>query len=253
MVDLQLPTMAEAFQAEVEAGPRPDDTRYDLLHRLLKVQLQRRRENATARRIKAARFPASKSLDDFDFDFQKQLDRSFVMELATIDFVRRGYNLLVGGASGTGKSHICISLGHLACAQNLSVRYTTSADMLRTLFAALATNSLADDIKPFTRCQLLIIDEVGLDRTELDRSRDAQLFYKVVQSRYDDGVSTIITTNLEWDSWGTSLGGDYLATGALLDRLIHRGYLLKIDGPSWRAHQHKKLNQRSAAKNGPEP
>lgn len=169
------------------------------------------------------------------------------MELATLDFVRRGYNLLVGGMSGTGKSHLCISLGHLACADGYTVRYTTSADMLRALFAALATNRLADMIKPYVRSQLLIIDEVGLDRTELDRSRDAQLFYKVVQGRYDNGASTVITTNLDWDHWGNSLGGDYLATTALLDRLIHKGYLLKIEGPSWRAHQHKKLNQRSKA------
>lgn len=244
MVELQLPAMVEALKAEVEQGPRPDDSRFGLLHRLLSAQLQRRRENGTARRIKAARFPSSKSLDNFDFSFQPKLDKAFVMELATLDFVRRGYNLLVGGMSGTGKSHIAISIGHLACAAGYTVRYSTSADMLRTLFAALATNNLSEAIKSYTRGQLLIIDEVGLDRTELDRSRDAQLFYKVVQSRCDRGASTVITTNLEWDHWDTSLGGDYLATGALLDRLIHQGYLLKIDGPSWRAAQHKKLNQR---------
>ena len=143
-----------------------------------------RRERATDRRLIAARFPARKSLDNFDFKFQPQLDRERVLELATLDFVRRGQNLLVAGMSGTGKSHICIALGHLACAAGIRTHYTTSADMLADLQAALATGALTEVAKRYTKPQLLIIDEVGLDRPERDRGRDAQLFYKVVRPRH---------------------------------------------------------------------
>ena len=245
LIALRLPVMAQTLRQEVENGPPQGDTRLGFLWRLVEPQLRTRRENSIARRIRLARFPALKSLDGFDFDFQPNLDRDLVFELATLDFVRRGHNALFGGMSGTGKSHIAISLGYLACAEGFRVCYTTSANLLATLYASLATRSLAEALKPFLRCQLLIIDEVGLDSAERDTSKDAGLFYKVVQHRYDKGHSTIITTNIDWDCWGEYLGGDHVSTSAILDRLIHRGYAITIDGPSWRANEHKRLNQRN--------
>jgi len=236
--------MAETLRQEIESGPPEGETRLDFLWRLVEPQLITRRQNAIARRIQQARFPSLKTLDGFDFDFQPNLDRDLVFELATLDFLRRGHNVLFGGMSGTGKSHIAISFGYLACAEGFRVRYTTSANLLETLFASLATRSLTEALKPFLRCQLLIIDEVGLDSAERETSKDAGLFYKVVQDRYDDGRSTIITTNIDWDCWGDYLGGDDRTTSAILDRLIHRGYAVTIDGPSWRANEHKRLNQR---------
>ena len=155
--------MAERLDAQVAAGPLDDDSRLDFLWRLVEPQLTRRRERAVERRIDAARFPAHKSLDAFDFDFQPTLDRDRILELASLDFVRRGQNLLVAGMSGTGKSHICIAIGYLACAAGFRTRYTTSADMLAALNASLATGSLAQAIKPYVRPHLLVLDEVGLD------------------------------------------------------------------------------------------
>ena len=180
-------------------------------------------------------------LDGFDFSFQPNLRRERVLELGTLDFVRRGQNVLIAGMSGTGKSHICIALGHLACLAGFRTVYTTSADMLGTLHASLATHTLPAAIKPYLRAQLLIIDEVGLDRPERDRSRDAHLFYKVVSTRDENRRSTIITSNIAWDTWGEYLGDD-VATVAILDRLVHHGHLVNIDGPSYRAAQHEKLN-----------
>jgi len=217
------------------------DSRLRWLWRLVEPQIHARRERATERRLTAARFPAHKSLDNFDFKFQPTLDRERVLELATLDFVRRGQNLLVAGMSGTGKSHICMALGHLACAAGIRTRYTTSADMLSDLHTALATGVLTDVAKRYTRPQLLIIDEVGLDRPERDRGRDAQLFYKIVRPRHQEGKSTMITSNINWEDWGAYLGDD-IATVAILDRLIEHGHLLTIEGPSWRSEQHRKLN-----------
>jgi DNA replication protein DnaC len=238
---LRLPEMVLALESELDTGPPANDSRLQFLWRLIEPQHIARRQRAVERRIREARFPVAKSLDGFDFGFQPNLDKDLIIELTTLDFVRRGYNLLLGGMSGTGKTHISIAIGYAACAKGFRVRYTTSANLLSTLFASLATNSLQEAIKPFIRPQLLIIDEVGLDRPERDTTLDAGLFYKVVQARYEAALSTVITTNIDWELWPDYLG-DHLATTAILDRLIHRGYTITIDGPSWRAHQHHKLN-----------
>jgi len=249
LLELGLRVMADELDREVQTGPTDDDTRLQFLWRLLEPQLRYRRERAVERRIKAARFPANKTLDEFDFDFQPALDRNRVIELASLDFVRRGQNLLVAGMSGTGKSHICIAIGHLACVAGYRTRYTTSADMLQKLNASLATNSLIDAIKPYVRPELLVLDEVGLDHPERETNRDAQLFYRVVRARYDAARSTAITSNIDWEDWGGTLGDD-VATVAILDRLIHHGHLITIKGPSYRAAEHSRLN--SAAEPDPE-
>lgn len=244
-VALRLPVMAEQLKRELERGPLEGDSRLAFLWRLVEPQLHRRQERSVERRIDEAAFPARKSLDNFDFAFQPKLDKDRVLELATLDFVRRGRNLILGGMSGTGKSHIAIALGYLACAAGFRTRYTTSADMLVKLHAAIATGALNDAIKAYVRPDLLIIDEIGLDRAEKQQLADAQLFYKVVSARYEAPRSMIITSNIQWDAWGSYLGDD-LATVAILDRIIHQGYLVTIDGPSYRAAEHSKLNARTA-------
>lgn len=244
-IALRLPVMAEQLKREVDEGPPEGDSRLGFLWRLVEPQWHRRQERTVERRIDEAAFPARKSLDGFDFAFQPKLDKDRVLELATLNFIRRGQNLILGGMSGTGKSHIAIALGHLACAAGFRTRYTTSADMLAKLHAALATGSLHEALKPYVRPDLLIIDEIGLDRAEKEQVADAQLFYKVIKPRYEEPRSMIITSNIQWDAWGSYLGDD-LATVAILDRLIHQGYLITIDGPSYRAAEHSKLNARPA-------
>lgn len=240
--ELRLNEMREQLDRELADAPPDGDTRTEFLWRLLDAQVRARRERAVARRIHAAKLPADKTLDGFDFDFQPELDRERVLQLATMDFVRKGQNILFAGASGTGKSHLSIALGHLACVAGYRTFYTTSAAMLATLHASLASESLAQAIRPYLKVQLLIIDEVGLDAPERDRARDAHLFYRVIAPRYEKRSSTIITSNIDWDAWGEYLGDD-VATVAILDRLVHHGHLITInDGPSYRAAEHDKLN-----------
>lgn len=250
LLDLRLPVMAEQLTQEIEQGPPKDENRIAFLWRLLEPQLIHRKQRTVERRIDDAAFPARKSLDDFDFAFQPKLDKNRILELAGLDFVRKGRNLLLGGMSGTGKSHIAIAIGHLACAAGFRTRYTTSADLLTKLNASLATGTLVEATRSYVRPDLLIVDEVGLDRPERASTTDAQLFYKVVRARYDATSSTIITSNLPWDDWGKYLGDD-MATVAILDRLIHHGYLVTIDGPSYRADQHSRLNAGKSTDDAP--
>jgi DNA replication protein DnaC len=140
--------------------------------------------------------------------------------------------------SGTGKSHIALALGLLACAANRRVLYTTSADMLARLNMSLADDSLAQALKPYTRAELLVIDEVGLEQVERSEARRSGLMQKVLLPRYNEQRSTIITSNIPWEGWGDYLG-DHLGATALVDRLLHHSHVIVINGPSYRDWEHK--------------
>lgn len=217
----------------------------DRLWRLVEAQLNARRERSIERRINIAGFPARKTLDGFDFDFQTGVDRDQIMHLATLEWLEQRRSILFAGMSGTGKSHIAIALGQLACVHGYTVRYATSARLLTQLHLALTTGELQQAMRPYVRCNLLILDEVGLDKAERQayRTDDASLLYKVVAARYEAGRSCLITTNIDWEQWGDYLGDD-VATAAILDRLAHHSYSITINGPSWRARAHKQLNKR---------
>ena len=252
LTQLRLRETAAQLEHELHATSQPDEDWLHRLWRILEPQVIARSQRACDNRIRDARLPAPMTLDAFQFEFQPNLDRNRVMQLATLDFIRRGENLFVVGMSGIGKSHICIAIGYLACAAGIRTRYTTSAEMLSKLAASLATGTLAEALREYIRPALLIIDEVGLDRPERETTPDAQLFYKVIRPRHQGPRSTVITSNIDWEDWGSYLGDD-IATVAILDRLIQHGHLLTIKGPSWRARQHELLNAVTTADGEPPP
>ena len=215
-----------------------------VIERILTAEQAHRVERRIERRIKAARFPDMPTLETFDFDFQTGIDRELVMDLATLAWVGRQEDLVLIGQSGTGKSHIAKALCLIGCKQQRSVLYTTCADMMTTLFASLADNTLGDAIKRYIRPQILLVDDLGYDPIEQEQAREAQLLYKVLEARHQK-ASTIVTSNLDAEAWPAYLGNHYL-TIALLDRLLYRGTAITIDGPSWRLHQHEKRNAERA-------
>lgn len=235
---LRLPEMRRRFD-EMVAEPTPDQSRLEWFWSLLESQVRTRVENRIERRIREARLPERKTLEGFDFDFQPSLDRDLILELGTLAFLDEGVNLLLGGQSGTGKSHIAKALALNACTDNRRVRYTTSADMLSALNSSLADSTLPDALKAYARPELLVIDEVGMEQVERMVASRAGLMQKVLLPRYNDRRSTIITSNIPWESWGDYLE-DHLGAAALLDRLIHHSHVIVIDGPSYRDHAHRK-------------
>jgi len=168
------------------------------------------------------------------------------MELAKLDFVRRNQSLVIAGNSGTGKSHLAKALLLIGCAQQFRCRYTTATDMLATLLAGRADNTIPERLKRYTSPQILLIDEVGFDRLEQEDAKQAALFFKVIDGRYCKG-STLLTTNIDFQELGDYLG-DPVITTALVERLIHHAIIINIQGPSWRIHESKKLNARTKAK-----
>ena len=198
------------------------------------------------RRIKESKLPERKLLTDFDFSFQPGLDKSLVLELATLSFVQRKQGIIFAGASGTGKSHIAKALLLIGCQLDYRCRYTTAADMLKTLLSGLADGSLEQKLKIYTSPQLLLIDEVGFDRLEQESARNASLFFKVIDGRYCK-TSTMLSTNIDFKALGDYLG-DPVVTTAIVDRMIHHATIVSIDGPSYRMFESKKINAKPPKK-----
>ena len=210
------------------------------LERILAVEALDLIERRIERRIKESKLPERKLLADFDFGFQSGVEKTQIMELATMSFVPRKQGLIIAGCSGTGKSHIAKALLLIGCQKCFSCRYTTACAMLTDLLAGLADQTLERKLKTYLSPQLLLIDEVGFDRLEQESARNASLFFKVIDGRYCK-ASTIITSNIDFKDLGDYLG-DPVVTTAIVDRMVHHSIIISIDGPSYRMHESKKIN-----------
>ena len=166
------------------------------------------------RRIKAAKFPATKSPDSFDFKAIASLNKPLVLELARCEYIDKYQNIIALGPSGTGKTHVALGLGLAACQKGLKVRFITAASLVHELIEAVDERRLQRLQKQPTSQNLLIIDELGF--VPLSKT-GAELLFEVISQRYERG-SIIITSNLPFDEWTEIFGSERL-TGALLDRL----------------------------------
>jgi DNA replication protein DnaC len=240
---LKLSTIAAILDEELARAAQLAIPPTELLERLLTAEADALTQRRIERRIKESRLPERKLLTDFDFDFQKGVDKVQIMELAKLDFVRRKQGLIIAGNSGTGKSHIAKALLLIGCRQTHRCRYTTASDMLRDLLAGLADNTLDKKLRHYLAPDILLIDEVGFDRLEQQEAGKACLFHKVIDGRYCKG-STMMTTNIDFKELGDYLG-DPVITTAIVDRMVHHSIIINIDGPSWRLHESQQLNKQS--------
>ena len=215
----------------------------ELVERLLSIEATARIERRIERRIKESRLAERKLLSDFDFTFQTGVEKTQVLEIAKLDFVARKQGLVIAGNSGTGKSHIAKALLLIGCQHLYRCRYSTAADMLMELMASLVDQSFHQKLKQYTFFDILLIDELDFDRLEQQNTKNASLFFKVIDDRYCKG-STLLTTNIDFKDLGDYLG-DPVITTAIVDRMVHHSIILNIEGPSWRMHESKKLNSQA--------
>ena len=211
---LRLPTVLREYEklARQCAAENVDHIRY--LSRLIELELIDREARMVERRIKAAKFPAIKSLETFDFDAIPTLNKKLVLDLARSEFVDRRENVIALGPSGVGKTHVAIALGVAACQRGVKTRFTTAAAIVHELIEARDEKRLLRLQKQLASHELLIIDELGF--VPLSRT-GAELLFELISQRYERGA-TIITSNLPFDEWTATFGEERL-TGALLDRL----------------------------------
>ena len=230
---LKLPTFLREYdklasQCASEGADHPD-----YLLRLSELELIDRHHRMVERRIKAARFPTTKSLDTFDFLSMPSLNKALVLELARCEYIERPHNVIALGNGGTGKTHI--ALGLAACQRGLSVGFTTTAALVHELIEARDERRLLNLQRRLARLKLLIIDELGF--VPLPKT-GAELLFEVFSQRYERG-SVLVTSNLPFVEWTEVFGSERL-TGALLDRLTHHVDILEMNGDSYRLKRSKK-------------
>lgn len=230
---LRLGRVAEVLDAHMQRAVAANMSYLDFLRGLVQEATQAQDTRLVDGRIKAAHFPYLKTLEQFDFSFQPGLSRQKIADLATLRFIANHENIILLGPPGTGKTHIAIALALKSCAAGHKVVFTTLADLVAQLHAALADHSLTARLRTLTQVALLVIDEVGyvpLDKTGADH------LFQVIARRYETG-SIILTSNKAFTEWGNLLGGDSVVASAILDRLLHHSVVFNIKGESYRLRE----------------
>lgn len=230
LTHLRLPFIRQHHQAlATEAASQQwDHLRY--LSVLVEGESQRRHERCIARRVADARFPAIKTLEQFDWSWPKKINRPQVQNLFRLGFLKDKASIVFVGGVGLGKSHLAVALGYAACLQGHSVLFTTAVEAINSLVAAQAQYRLKTELKRFLAPSTLILDELGY--LPIDKA-GADLLFQIISGRYEKG-STIITTNQAYKHWPRIFNNDSTITAAVLDRLLHHAETVILEGKSYR-------------------
>jgi DNA replication protein DnaC len=234
---LQLGRAAECFATLADQAKTEEWSHVEYLARVIAEQTSATTNRRLAARLRYARFPYRRTIEEFDFDFQPSVDRKLVTDLATLRFIHEGRSIAFLGQPGCGKTHLAVALATKAVEAGYRGYFTTADDMVVALGRARTDGTWISKLRTYTAPTVLVVDDVGL----LPMGRDAAgAFFQVVNQRYTKGAPTLVTTNRSLPGWGEIFGDDVVA-GAVLDRLLHRAVVFNIRGPSWRMREHQAL------------
>jgi DNA replication protein DnaC len=226
---LKAPTLREAAGRLAERARAEGWSHEEFLAACLQREVAARESHGGEGRIRAARFPARKSLEEFDFDHARGLKRDTVAHLGTLDFVAARENVVFLGPPGTGKTHLAIGLGIRACQAGHRVLFATAAGWVARLAEAHTAGRLQPELVRLGRYPLIVVDEVGYIPFEPEA---ANLFFQLVSARYER-ASLIVTSNKPFGRWGEVFGDDVVAA-AMIDRLVHHAEVVALKGDSYR-------------------
>jgi len=230
---LKAPTLREAVPRLAERARTESWTHEEFLAACLQREVSARESHGGEGRIRAARFPARKSLEEFDFDHARGLKRDVIAHLGTLDFIAGKENVVFLGPPGTGKTHLATGIAIRACQAGHRVLFATAAEWVDRLAETHTAGRLQDELRRLGRYPLLVIDEVGYIPFEHEA---ANLFFQLVSSRYER-ASLIVTSNKEFGRWGEVFGDDTVAA-AMIDRLVHHADVIALKGDSYRLKNH---------------
>jgi DNA replication protein DnaC len=226
---LKAPSLASAAERLAERARTEGWSHEEYLAACLDREISARQSHGGEARIRAARFPARKTLEEFDFDHQRSLRRDALSHLGALDFVEGRENVVFLGPPGTGKTHLAIGLSIRACQAGHRVAFATAAQWVDRLAVAHAGGRLQAELVRLGRYPLLVVDEVGYIPFEAEA---ANLFFQLVSSRYER-ASVIVTSNKPFGRWG-EVFGDPVVAAAMIDRLVHHAEVIALKGDSYR-------------------
>lgn len=227
---LKLPFIREHYAELVRDAAADGTDHLALLMRLVEGEAELRNDRSVERRIRLARFPVRKTLDQFDWTWPRKINRLQVQNLFRLHFIEATANVVLIGGVGLGKSHLATALGYTACQHGYAVRFASAIDIVNTLTAAQTTGRLKTELNRYVSPRVLIIDELGY--LPIDKA-GADLLFQIISQRYERG-STIITTNRVYKKWPEIFNNDSTLTSAVLDRLLHHAETIVIEGKSFR-------------------
>ncbi len=227
---LRLAYIAEHYAEVIDEGTREKKSVQGILADLIAGEMSQREGRALERRIRTARLPREKTLAEYDFDFPKRIAKQKLLSWFDCNFIPSCSNLILIGNQGVGKTHLLTALGYAACRHGIKTRFVRAIDMINHLTAAQLNGTLGRVLHTYTKPDLLLLDELGY--LPVDK-RGADLMFQVVAARYEQG-SIVITTNRPFKDWDAIFDVDKTLASAMIDRLMHHGDALSIQGRSYR-------------------
>jgi len=241
---LRLSGMADVLETRLRHAQAERLPPLDLMATLVSDELRRREDRLLMRRHKLAAFRDSdRSLENFDFDFNKKMNRALIFDLATARFIQQREDALFLGPPGTGKSHLAQAIGRAAIQQGYRVTYREAHTLLEEIAEAAVDGTRKTLLTELATVPLLIIDDLGMRKLPHSAAED---LLELIMRRYER-ASTMLTSNRPVDDWGKLLG-DTAAVTALLDRLLHHAHILKCGPKSWRTKVHTDLRTEDTSK-----
>ena len=238
--ELKIPGINQGLKMKIEEAYILNQPYEELLKDIFVEAYDMRKENGRKNRIRNARFPYKKYLDELQVDYLPEDAKKRFKELKTLNFIEEGRNVILAGNPGTGKTHLSIGLGINACNKGYKVFFTTAATLINELKESRSEKKLYTFEKRFEKYDLIIIDELGYISFDKEGS---ELLFTFLSLRAER-KSTIITTNLSFDRWN-EIFNDAVLTAALIDRMTHKSYVINMNGDSYRIKETKEWLEKS--------